>query len=82
LAKLLIVNEGSDKVPPKNFPSTPTTITSSLPSAVFFIHVKSVISKKLDTQHVMVWLCPPTTSAIFYISAYGGGVFVRLFFER
>ena len=63
MAKLLIVNEGSDKVPPKNFPSTPTTITSSLPSAVFFIHVKSVIPKKLDTQHVIVWLCPPTTSA-------------------
>ena len=63
MAKLLIVNEGSDRVPPENFPSTPTTITIALPTAVFFIHVKSVIPKKLDTQHAMVWLCPPTTSA-------------------
>jgi hypothetical protein len=59
---LLIVNEGSSRVPPENFPSTPTTITISLPSAVFFIHVKSILPKKLGT-HVMVWLCPPTTSA-------------------
>ena len=59
----LIVSEGWDIVPPQNFPSTPTTIAIPLPAAVCFIHVKSVIPKKLDIVHVMVWLFPPTTSA-------------------
>ena len=58
----LIVSEGSSRVPPENFPSTSTTIAIPLPAAVCFIHVKSVIPKKLDIEHVMVWLCPPTTS--------------------
>jgi hypothetical protein len=57
----LIVSEGSERVPLENFPSTPTTIRIPLPAAVCFIHVKSVIPKKLDIEHAMVWLCPPTT---------------------
>ena len=59
---LSIVSEGSERVPPENFPSTPTTLTISLPAAVVLIHVKSVTAEILDTVHAMVWLCPPTTS--------------------
>ena len=59
---LFIVSEGSGRVPPENFPST-QTLTILSPDAVVLIHVKSVTSKILDTEHVIVWLCPPTMSA-------------------
>jgi hypothetical protein len=59
---LLIVSEGSERVPPENFPSTPTTLTISLPDAVVLIHVISVTAKMLETEHVIVWLCLPTAS--------------------
>ena len=51
---LLIVSEGSERVPPENFPSTPTTLTIALLDAVFFIHSKSVTANMLETEHVMV----------------------------
>jgi hypothetical protein len=59
---LFIVSEGSDRVPPENFPST-QTLTILSPDAVVLIQVTSVTPKILDTEHVIVWLCPPTTSA-------------------
>jgi hypothetical protein len=51
---LLTVNEGSDRVLPENFPSSPTTITMLLPVALVLIHVISVMVVILDTEHVMV----------------------------
>jgi hypothetical protein len=55
---LFIVSEGSDRVPPENFPSSPTTIAILSPVALVLIHVIPVISEILDIVHVMVWLCP------------------------
>jgi hypothetical protein len=52
---LFIVSEGSDRVPPQNFPSSPTTIAILSPVALF-IHVIPVISEIPDIEHVMVWL--------------------------
>ena len=73
---LLIVSEGSDRVPPENFPSTSTTLTISLRAAVFFTHVISVIPKILDTEHVMVWLCP-TTKSVFVVAMWIKGFPVK-----
>jgi hypothetical protein len=53
---LLIVSEGSDRVPPENFPSTPTTIAILSPVALVLVHVISVTAAILCTEHVMVWL--------------------------
>jgi hypothetical protein len=73
---LLIFSEGSERVPPENFPSTPTTLTISLPNAVVLIHAKSVTAKLLETEHVMVWLCPPTAS-IFVVAMWINGLPVK-----
>jgi len=53
---LFIVSEGSDTVPPENFPSSPTTIAILSPVALVLIHVIPVISEISDIEHVMVWL--------------------------
>ena len=53
---LFIVSEGSDRVPPKNFPSSPTTIAILSPVALVLIHVIPIISEVPDVEHVMVWL--------------------------
>ena len=51
---LFIVSEGSDRVPPENFPSSPTTIVIVSPVALLLIHVIPVISEILDIEHAMV----------------------------
>ena len=73
---LLIFSEGSERVPPENFPSTPTALTISLPDAVVLIHVISVTTKILETEHVMVWLCPPTAS-VFVVEMWINGLPVK-----
>ena len=53
---LFIVSEGSDRVPPENFPSSLITIAIFSPVALVLFHVISVISEIFDIEHVMVWL--------------------------
>ena len=76
MAMLLIVSEGSSRVPPENFPSTPTTLTISLPALVVLFHAKSVTAEILETEHVMVWLCPTTTS-VFVVAMWIEGLPVK-----
>jgi hypothetical protein len=73
---LLIVSEGSERVPPENFPSTWTTLTISLPDAVVLIHAKSVTANMFETKQVMVWLCPPIAS-IFVVAMWINGLPVK-----
>jgi hypothetical protein len=52
------------------------TLTIALPDAVVLIHVKSVTDKMFETEHVMVWLCPPTTS-VFVVAMWINGLPVK-----